>query len=406
MQHMNEKIVVGLDVGTTKICAVVGRQDNERTEIIGIGQCRTNGLRKGLVINIENTVTSIRRAIEEAELMSGCSIENVVVGIADRFMHGQNSNGMVTLKGREVTEDDVRRVIEATQVVSRLEGRKMLHVTPQQFVVDSYDGIEQPLGISGERLEARVHLVTAASASIANIVKVCEKAELTVDKVMFQPLASAQAVLMPDESDMGVVMIDIGGGTTDIAIFCRGALRFTLVIPVAGNHLTADLAVGLRVTANEAEEVKCLYGCCLEDSEGEEAPVELFTTPGSRNRFASRDSIRTILHCRVKELFNMIDKELTSSGYKSELAAGAVITGGSSCLTGMDKLAEMVLDMPVRRGEPPHLRGFADSICLPQFSTGVGLVLNDPKVEHAKVDRSNSLIATVKRRINSLLRQA
>lgn len=406
MQHANEKIVVGLDVGTSKICAVVGRQHNDHIDILGIGQCRTSGVRKGFVINIESIVKSIRKAIKEAELISGCSIKNVVVGIADRYMRGQNSNGMVTLKGREVEENDVRRVIESTRAVPLLQDRKILHIIPQEFIVDLYDGIEHPLGISGERLEARVHLVTVASTSIANIVKACGQADLTVDGIVFQPLASAQAVLVPDERDLGVVVVDIGGGTTDIAIFSKGKLRHTSVIPVAGNHLTADLAVGLRVTINEAERVKCLHGCCMEDMINKEAPVELITTNGTRNRFVSSDSIRTILQCRVNELFTMIDRELTCSGYKSELTAGAVITGGSSCLPGMDKLAEKVLDMSVRVGEPRHINGLTNSVCLPQFSTGVGLVLNGCTVGHVQDARPESLFEIVKMRIDRLWRQA
>ncbi|MDU0458611.1 MAG: cell division protein FtsA [Geobacter sp.] len=402
MQHANENIVVGLDIGTSKICAVVGRQHNDHIEILGIGQSRTSGLRKGFVINIESTVKSIRKAIEGAELISGCSIKNVVVGIADRFMHGQNSNGMVTLKGREVTKNDVQRVIDLTQAVPLLADRRMLHVIPQEFIVDSYDGIENPLGISGERLEARVHLVTAASASVANIVKACGQAELVVDEVIFQPLASAQAVLMPEERDLGVVMIDIGSGTTDIATFRRGTLRHTSVIPVAGNHLTSDLAVGLRVTTSEAEQVKCIHGCCQGDIMDGEPPVELLTTIGVRNRFVSRDSIRNILYCRANEIFTIINRELTCSGFKSNLAAGAVITGGSSRLPGMVKLAEMVLNMPVRVGEPRHISGLADSVCLPQFSTGVGLVLSGFKVKHTPEIQTETLFDKLRLRINCL----
>ena len=406
MEYAKENIVVGLDVGTTKICAVVGKQDSdEYVEIIGIGQCRSHGLRKGFVIDIENTASAIRKAVEDAELTSGCSISSVVVGIADKFIRGQNTRGMVTLKGREVVAEDVRRVIDSAQATALRADRKKLHLIPQEFIVDSLAEIEQPLGISGERLEARVHLITAASASIDNIIKACGKALLEVSEIVFQPLASAEAVLMADEREMGVVLIDIGGGTTDIAIFSGGMLRHTAVIPVAGNHLTNDLAVGLRVTISEAERVKCLYGCCLEDMQAGNTPVEVFTTGGRDSRFVTSDDIRFILQARTDELIGIVAKELSCSGFKDDLVTGAVITGGSSLLPGLDVLAEQLLGMPVRLGRPLKVKGLADSVCLPQFSTGVGLVLTGLKAQSVKDVRPVSLLETAKRRLGRLWEQ-
>lgn len=405
MQYENEKIIVGLDVGTTKICAVVGLECSGYVKFLGIGQCQTHGLRKGFVINIDDTAMSIRGAVKEAELMSGRSIKSAVVGIADRFIRGQNSTGMVMLKGREVGEIDVRRVIAATQAVPLLGGRETLHVIPQEFIVDAYDGIEQPLGISGERLEARVHLVSAASTSIANIVHACGKAELSVDGIMLQPLASAQAVLMPEERDLGVVVIDIGGGTTDIAIFSGGKLRYTSVIPVAGNHLTNDLAVGLRVSIREAERIKRFYGCCLDDMPDGEASVELHMTGGGRNKNVTKRSICDILQARVHELFTIIGKELSRSGYESGLGAGAVLTGGSSLLPGLDTLAEQMFAMPVRVGEPTSIKVCTDNGRVPQFATGVGLVLNGLQGVITREVQPSSLIATFKRKLGRILKE-
>ena len=402
MQHENEKIIVGLDVGTSKICAVVGMECSGYVKFLGFGQCQTHGLRKGFVINIDDTAMSIRSAVKEAELMSGHSIKSAVVGIADRFIRGQNSTGMVTLKGREVNEFDVRRVIAATQAVPLLDGRKTLHIIPQEFIVDAYDGIEQPLGMSGERLEARVHLVSAASTSIANIVNACGKAELSVDGIMCQPLASAQAVLLPEERDLGVMLIDIGDGTTDIAIFTGGKLRHIAVIPVAGNHLTNDLAVGLQVSLSEAEHVKCLYGCCLEGIPEREASVELRMTDGGRNKNVTSRGICNILKARVQELFTIIDKELIRSGYGSGLGAGVVLTGGSSLLPGMDTLAEQMFAMPVRIGEPTNIKIFTDNGRVPQFASGVGLVLNGLQGVIAREVKSSSLIATFKRKLGRI----
>lgn len=405
MQHENEEIIVGLDVGTTKICAVVGLECSGYVKFLGVGQCQTHGLRKGFVINIDDTAMSIRSAVKEAELMSGRSIKSAVVGIADRFIRGQNSTGMVMLKGREVGEIDVQRVIAATQAVRLLDGRETLHVIPQEFIVDAYDGIEQPLGICGERLEARVHLVSAASTSIANVVNACRKAELSVDGIMFQPLASAQAVLMPEERDLGVVLIDIGGGTTDIAIFSGDKLRHTSVIPVAGNHLTNDLAVGLRVSISEAEHVKCLYGCCLVDMLDGEASVELHVTGGGRNKNVTRQSMCAILQARVQELFTIIGKELSRSGYENGLGAGAVLTGGSSLLPGMDRLAEQVLAMPVRVGEPANIKKYTANERVPQLATGVGLVLNGHQRVIAREVQPSSLVAAFKQKLGRIWKE-
>lgn len=375
MHHEIENIIVGLDVGTAKICVVVGKHISGTVEIIGVGQCRTSGLQKGFVIDIERTASAIRKAVDEAELMSGCTISNSVVGIADRFIHAQNTSGMITLTNHEVTAGDVQRVIESAKSVALHDDRKILHTILQEFIVDTHHRIEHPVGIRGERLEARVHLITAGTASINNIVKACKKAALEATEIVLQPLASAEAVLMPEEREMGVVMIDIGCGTTDVALFTSSTLRHTAVIPVAGSHLTGDLAVGLHITLSEAERLKCLYGCCQKDVHNETSSVEVFASNGSINSIITEKSIRMILQARVTELFAIVAKELELSGFKNDLVAGVVITGGTSLLPGIDRLAEQVLDMPVRLGKPLNMSGLAENFCKPQYSTGIGLVL-------------------------------
>ncbi len=402
MHHAIENIVVGLDVGTAKICVVVGKQISGKIEIIGIGQCRSSGLQKGFVIDIENTASAIRKAVDEAELMSGCTISNAMVGIADRFIHTQNTSGMVTLTSREVATEDVQRVIESAQSIALHDGRKILHTILQEFIVDTHHRIEHPLGIRGERLEARVHLITAGTSSINNIVKACKKAALEATEIVLQPLASAEAVLMPEEREMGVVMIDIGCGTTDVAIFTNSTLRHTAVIPVAGNHLTGDLAVGLHVTLSEAERLKCLYGCCLKDMHDETSSVEVFASNGLKSSIITGKSIRMILQARATELFAIVANELELSGFKNDLVAGVVITGGSSLLPGIDRLAEQVLDMPVRLGPPLNMSGLTEDFCMPQFSTGIGLVLKAATEVATPEARPTSLLKTAKQQFTRL----
>lgn len=396
MHYANENIIVGLDVGTAKICVVVGKLISGKIEVIGIGQCQSSGLQKGFVIDIENTASAIRKAVEEAELMSGCTISNSVVGIADRFINTLNTSSMVTLRGREVTAEDVQRVIESSQSIALREDRKILHTILQEFIVDTHHRIDHPLGIRGERLEARVHLITAGISSINNIIKACKKAALEATEIVLQPLASAEAVLMPEEREMGVVMIDIGSGTTDIAIFTNSTLRHTAVIPFAGNHLTGDLAVGLHVTLSEAERLKCLHGCCIKDMHDETSSVEVFASNGYKSSIVVEKSIRMILQARATELFAIIAKELDFSGFKNDLVAGVVITGGTSLLLGIDTLAEQVLNMPVRLGKPLNMSGLTEDFCKPQFSTGIGLVLKAATAGVAPEARSISLFENAK----------
>ncbi|MDD2732393.1 MAG: cell division protein FtsA [Desulfuromonadaceae bacterium] len=396
MHHELENIVVGLDVGTAKICVVVGKHIFGTVEIIGVGQCLSSGLQKGFVIDIERTASAIRKAVDEAELMSGCAISNSVVGIADRFIHAQNTSGMITLTSHEVLAGDVQRVIESAQSIALHDDRKILHTILQEFIVDTHHRIEHPVGIRGTRLEARVHLITAGTASINNIVKACKKAALEATEIVLQPLASAEAVLMPEEREMGVVMIDIGCGTTDVALFTSGTLRHTAVIPVAGSHLTGDLAVGLHITLSEAERLKCLYGCCQKEIHNETSSVEVFASNGIKSSIITEKSIRMILQARVTELFAIVAKELELSGFKNDLVAGVVITGGSSLLPGIDRLAEQVLDMPVRLGKPLNMEGLAENFCKPQYSTGIGLVLKAATAGVTPVARPTSLFEAAK----------
>lgn len=397
MHHAVENIVVGLDVGTAKICVVVAKHFSGTVEIIGIGQCQSSGLQKGFVIDIENTASAIKKAVAESELMSGCTIRTAVVGIADRFIHSQNTSGMIALTSHEVVAADVQRVIESAQSMALHDDRRILHTILQEFIVDTHHRIEHPLGIRGKRLEARVHLITAGTASINNIVKACTKAALEATEIVLQPLASAEAVLLPEEREMGVVMIDIGCGTTDIALFTNSTLRHTAVIPVAGSHLTADLAVGLHVTLSEAERLKCLYGCCLKDIDNETSEaVEICASNSFKSSTITTKSIRMILQARTVELFDIVAKELELSGFRGNVVSGAVITGGTSLLPGIDRLAEQLLDMPVRLGKPLNMSGLAENFCKPQYSTGIGLVLKAATAGVKTETRPTSLFEAAK----------
>jgi len=374
MSSRRENLIVGLDIGTTKICAIVGNLTPEGLDIVGIGTSQSRGMRKGVVINIEGTVEAIRAALREAELMAGCEIKSVFAGIAGGHIRGFNSQGVIAIKNREVTQDDVRRVIDAAKAIAIPMDREVIHILPQEFIIDDQDGIKEPLGMSGVRLEAKVHIVTGAVASAQNIIKSCNRAGVDVADIVLEQLASAEAALTADEKELGVVVIDIGGGTTDIAIYIEGAIKHTAVLSLGGNHLTNDIAVGLRTPTNEAELIKHRYGCCLTSMVGRDETIEVPSVGGREPRVLSRQLLAEILEPRVEEIFTLVNREIIRSGYEDLIASGAVITGGSSILAGMPELAEQVFNLPVRRGIPIGIGGLTDVVSSPIHATGVGLV--------------------------------
>lgn len=369
-----EEIIVGLDIGTTKIAAIVGELTDEGIDVIGVGTAPSRGLRRGVITHIDNTVAAIRRAVEEAELMAGCEISTVYAGIAGGHIRGLNSHGIVAVKDGEVAASDVARVIDAAKAVAIPMDNEIVHVLPQDFVVDGQDGIKEPLGMSGVRLETRVHIVTAAVTSAQNVVKCCQRCELQVAELVLQPLASAEAVLHEDERELGVVLIDIGGGTTDLTIFNDGAIVYTACLGVGGNHVTNDIAVGLRTPSAEAEAVKQRWGCAKSAMIDVEEEIEVPSVGGRPARRLSRRVLCEIIEPRVEEIFLLVRRELAKAGYEDLLASGAVLTGGATIMTGMPELAEEVLGFPVRRGAPHKVGGLLDVVRSPKFATSVGLV--------------------------------
>jgi cell division protein FtsA len=374
-----DNLIVGLDIGTTKICAIVGNVTEEGIDIVGIGTSPSRGLRKGVVINIESTVASIRKAVEEAELMAGCEIKSVFAGIAGGHIKGFNSQGIIAIKNREVSTEDVKRVIDAAKAIAIPMDREVIHILPQEFIIDDQDGIREPLGMSGVRLEARVHIVTGAVASAQNIIKSCNRASLDVADIVLEQLASSEAVLSAEEKELGVALVDIGGGTTDIAIFIDGAIKHTSVLSLGGNQMTNDIAVGLRTPMAEAEKIKQKYGCCLSSLVGKDETIEVPSVGGRKPRVLSRQLLAEILEPRVQEIFDLVNRELIKSGYEDSIASGVVITGGSTILEGMPELAEQVFNLPVRRGVPANIGGLVDVVNSPVYATGVGLVVYGSK---------------------------
>ncbi len=374
MSGKRENLIVGLDIGTTKICCIVGNMTDDGLEIVGIGTSPSKGLRKGVVINIESTVEAIRKAIREAELMAGCEIKSVFAGIAGGHIKGMNSQGVIAIKNREVTQEDLQRVIDAAKAIAIPMDREVLHILPQEFIIDDQDGIREPLGMSGVRLEAKVHIVTGAVASAQNIVKSCNRAGVDVADIVLEQLASSEAVLSADEKELGVALVDLGGGTSDIAIFSEGAIKHTSVLSIGGDHLTNDIAVGLRTPMAEAEKIKQAYGCCLTSMVGKDETIEVPSVGGREPRILSRQLLAEILEPRVEEIFSLVNREIIKSGYGELIASGVVITGGSAILPGMPELAEQVFNLPVRRGLPVNIGGLIDVVNSPIYATGVGLV--------------------------------
>jgi len=369
-------MIVGLDIGTSKVVAIVGEINAEGgLSIVGIGRHRSRGLKKGTVVNIESTVQSIQRAVEEAELMAGCRIHSVYAGIAGSHIRSMNSHGIVAIRDREVYPTDIDRVIDAAQAVPIPADQKILHILPQEYVIDSQEGVKEPLGMSGVRLEAKVHLVTCATNAYQNIEKCIRRCGLEVDEIILEQLASSYSVLTDDEKELGVCVIDIGGGTTDIAIFTEGAIRHTGVIPIAGDQVTNDIAMALRTPTEFAEELKIKYACALSQLA---SPDQMIKVPGvgeRQPRELSRQALADVVEPRYDELFHLIQAEIRHSGYADMLAAGLVLTGGTSKMEGVVELAEEIFHMPVRIGMPSEVSGLVDIVRNPTYSTGVGLLL-------------------------------
>jgi len=370
-----DELIVGLDIGTTKICAIVAEQTESGIDVVGIGTHPSRGLRKGVVVDIDATVASIKQAVEEAELMADCEITSVYAGIAGGHIRAFNSHGVVAVKDREVRESDVKRVIDAAKAVAIPMDREVIHVIPQEFIIDDQDGIREPLGMSGVRLEAKIHIVTAAVTSAQNIVKCCNKAGLNVIDIVLEPLASAQAVLSDDERELGVCMIDIGGGTTDIAVFQDGSIKEPAVLGLGGYHLTNDIAVGLRTPFDEAERIKKKFGLASARYLAGDDVISVPSVGGRRPREVSRKILCEVVEPRVEEILSLARGEVMRSGLEDKIPSGVVLTGGASALGGLAELAEEIFEAPVRCGLPSHIGGLQDVVRSPMYSTGVGLVL-------------------------------
>ena len=368
------EIVVGLDIGTTKVCAVVGEVDAEGITILGVGTVPCRGLRKGIVSNIDWTVRSIKEAIEAAQTMAGVEIRTVYAGVAGSHIRSQTSDGVAAISGGEVTRADVERVLEGARAIPVDADRQILHVLPREYIVDAQDGIRDPIGMSGVRLGAKVNLVTAATSCVQNVIRCAERCGLTVADVVLEPLASAEAVLSDDEKEIGAAVIDIGGGTTDIILYVDGGIAHTSVIPVGGNNITNDIAAGLRTPMAEADRLKRLSGCALGRMIGDEEEIEVPGVGGHLPRRTARRVLSDIIEPRAEEIFAVIRKRIEDTGLLEQLSAGVILTGGAVLLEGMPEFAEEILGMPVRIGFPTGVKGITQLVHGPQYATGVGLV--------------------------------
>lgn len=373
-----DQIHVGLDIGTTKICAIVAEiTDSGEMNVIGVGSAPSRGMKKGVVVDIESTVESIKKAVEEAELMAAVQINSVYTGIAGSHISAENCKGVVALKKAEVTREDIHRAIESARTLAVIpHDRRILHVLPREYMVDGQDGVREPLGLSGNRLEVNVHVITGAVTSAQNIIKSVNRAGLDVVDIILQPLASSEAVLSQEERDLGVVMIDLGGGTTDLAIFLDGSIRHSAVLPIGGQNLTKDLAIGLLTSQTEAEKIKTQYGIARTELLMDHQTIDVPSVGERPARTFSRRDVAEILEPRVEEMFDLVRREIIRAGYEGMLGAGTVITGGTSLLEGMPDVAERVLNLPARRGTPSGVGGLRDIVSNPGHATGVGLLLH------------------------------
>nr|WP_321255243.1 cell division protein FtsA [uncultured Pseudodesulfovibrio sp.] len=375
-------LLVGLDVGTTKICTVVGEASENGVDIIGIGTAPSTGLRRGVVVNIEKTVQCIKKSLEDAELMAGCDIRTVYAGIAGSHIQGFNSHGVIAVKGGEVTQRDVDRVIEAAKAIAIPMDREVLHTLPQEFIVDDQRGIADPLGMAGVRLEVKVHIVTGAVTSAQNIIRSCNRSGLDVSNIVLESLASSKAVLSPEEREIGVALVDIGGGTTDIAVFSKDSIKHTSVLALGGHNLTNDIAYGLRTPMMSAEKIKMDFGCAMADLVTQEEIIEVPSVGGRESRKMSKRVLSEICEPRCEEILALVDQELIKSGFKNMIAAGVVLTGGTVMIEGMQELAEQIFDLPVRIGVPGEgIGGLTAEVRSPKYATAVGLLLHGAEEE-------------------------
>jgi cell division protein FtsA len=398
-------IVVGLDIGTSKVCAVVGEMTEHGVEVLGLGSHTSQGLRKGVVINIEATVNSVKKAIEEAALMAGCEIHTVFTSISGGHIKAFNSHGIVAVKNQEVVQRDLERVIDAAKAVAIPMDREVLHVLPQDYIIDEQDGIKEPLGMSGVRLEAKVHIITGSVTAAQNIAKCCNRTGLNVAEIVLAPLAAAEAVLTDEERELGVVLVDMGGGTTDIALYHDGTLKHTAVLGIGGNHVTNDIAAGLRTPFNDAERIKQRYGFAKARMVTDDERVEVPSVAGKGAGTVSRQILCEIIEPRLDEIFELIQREIAKSGYEGSLASGVVITGGSMLLPGAVEMAERSFGFPVRLGVPTHVGGLVDVIDSPAYAAAVGLVLHGMKRHERAVyrPRDDKILAKVKHRMSDWL---
>ncbi len=396
-------LIVGLDIGTTKICCVVGELSQGEVNIIGIGTHPSIGLRKGVVVNIESTVDSIKKAVEEAELMAGCEISSVYTGIAGGHITGFNSRGIVAIKGPEINETDVARVIDAARAVAIPMDREVIHVLPQEYIVDEQAGIQNPVGMAGVRLEAKIHIVTGAVTSAHNIVKCCNRSGLDVCDIVLESLASGEAVLTEEEKELGTALMDLGGGTTDLAIFADKNIRHTFVLALGGNNLTNDIAIGLRAPHAEAEKIKTRYGTCLARSVSGDDMIEVPGMGGREARKLPRQILGEILEPRMEEIFTLAKREVYRAGLENSFPSGLVLTGGTSLLEGTTEIAESVFNLQTRLGKPQGISGLVDVVNNPMYATGVGLVLYGARNQTEKKFRIrdanifNRIVAQMKR---------
>lgn len=372
----NKELMVSIDIGTSKVVTMIGEVTNDnKINIVGIGSHPSTGLKRGVVVNIESTVQSIQRSIEEAELMAGCEVYSAFTGIAGSHIRSINSHGIVAIRDREVTQTDVDRVIDAAKAVAIPADQKILHILPQEFIIDNQDSIREPIGMSGVRLESKVHIVTGAVSAAQNIVKCLKRCGLAVSDIVLEQFASSHSILTEDEKELGVCMIDIGGGTTDIAIFTEGAIRHTAVIPIAGDQVTNDIAIALRTPARNAEEIKIKYACAVQDLADSNQMIDVPTVGERLDRHLSKRALAEVVEARYEELFTLVAAEIRRSGLEDFIAAGLVLTGGGSKVEGAVELAERIFKMPVRLGAPQYVTGMPDVLNNPVYATGVGLLL-------------------------------
>lgn len=402
----NGNCIVGIDVGTTKVCTIVGEKSAEGITIIGIGIHPSSGLKKGMIIDVEATVNSIKQAVQKAQSMSDYTIESVYTGISGSHIKSFNTHGVIAVKSREVKRADVKRSIDAAKALAVPADREIIHVLPQEFIVDDQGGIRDPLGMTGMRLEAKVHVVTGAVSSARNIIKCANRTGLDVKDIILQQLASSEAVLSDDEKDLGTVLVDIGGGTTDIALFFRGGIGYTSVIPIGGNHFTSDIAIGLRTPIKEAERIKKEYGCARSNPENKSQLIEVVNVDGRDQRSISRGALYDIIQPRAEELLQLVKREIVKSELEEMLGSGVVLTGGASLMPGLASMAEEILGLPVRIGYPRGVKGLTDVVNNPMYSTGVGLLVYGSKRPDVQLNGNGNLWKVLVKRMRDWFSEA